>query len=171
MRIFLIGFMGSGKSYSGKRLAHALEYPFIDLDDQIEEKEQRKISEVFAREGEAIFRKIERSALHELRQFQKAVISCGGGTPCFFDNMDWMNQNGLTIYLKTPVDILVSRLESEKAHRPLLNQIENLSEFIIKKIKERELYYNQASIIYEQLALDEKVHEILSKNLMNIIGH
>lgn len=171
MRIFLIGFMGSGKSYTGKRLAKALKYPFIDLDEWIETKNQQKISEIFAEKGEAAFRLVEQAALKEMLSYTKVVISCGGGTPCFFDNLDWMKQNGLTIYLKTPVEILVNRLENEKAHRPLLQKMENLSQFIETKLKEREPFYCNASIIYHQQLEEEKVYEILFQNLNKIIGH
>lgn len=171
MRIFLLGFMGSGKSYTGKRLAKKLQYPFVDLDDWIELNEKKKISEIFRTEGESAFRLSEQKALHEMLQFEKAVIATGGGVPCFFDNLKWMNHNGLTIYLKTPVEILVNRLIDEKMHRPLIREVDDLSQFIKEKLQERESFYNKASIIYHQKDLNDSPHEILFNNLNKIIGH
>ena len=173
MRIFLIGFMGSGKSHTGKELAQLLQYPFIDLDDWIEEKAQKTISAVFAENGEKYFRELERTALEEMIQFENAIIACGGGTPCFHGNIEWMNNNGLTIYLETKDDILLTRLEPEKKHRPLLQKYDKvqLKLFIQEKIKERSKYYNQAWVIYKQESLNEKVAIRLVKELSNIIGH
>lgn len=152
MRIFLIGFMGCGKTYSGKRLAARLGFPFIDLDDWIESNLQMTIGEIFLKKGEAAFRIIERDALREMLRFPEGVIACGGGAPCFFDNMAWMNAHGLTIYLDTPVSILSRRLAAEKARRPLIAEItENeLEEFIEKKLQERTVFYEQATICYRQ---------------------
>ena len=171
MRIFLIGFMGSDKSYTGKKLAKLLNYPFIDLDDWIEEQAQKSIRTIFEEEGEKAFRQKEKAALHNMERFTKTVIATGGGAPCFFDNIDWMNKHGLTIYLNTPTSILVQRLQGEKEHRPLVRQVQDLKAFIEKKIQERDKYYQQASIIYDQTSLNEDVADKLFKNLDNIIGH
>ena len=120
MRLFLIGFMGSGKSYVGSRLAEGLDMDFIDLDALIVEKAEKSIPEIFAEEGEMAFRTLERDCLRSLGSCDEVVVACGGGTPCFFDNMDWMNAQGMTIFLQTSVDLLAKRLLSEVAQRPLL---------------------------------------------------
>ena len=96
-RIFLTGFMGSGKSYTGRRLSEALGIPFIDLDHWIEDQEGQSIQAIFEKSGEAAFRQIEREALHQMIAYEQAVIACGGGAPCFFDNMEWMNRHGITV--------------------------------------------------------------------------
>lgn len=173
MRIFLLGFMGSGKSHTGKRLARLTDQPFIDLDHWLEQQQQCDIPAIFEAEGEIAFREIERSALHAMTQFENAIIACGGGTPCFFDNIDWMNQHGITVYLDTPIDILVKRLKSERSHRPLLK---NLSEselypFIEKKLTDRLPYYQKAQITYKTSAAKENTAILLHQNIINIIGH
>lgn len=174
MRIFLIGFMGSGKSYTGKKLAHLLDYPFVDLDDWIEKEAGKTITKIFAEEGEEVFRKTEKKALHDMNQFKNVVVATGGGVPCFFDNINWMNQQGLTIFLDTPVEILISRLIAEKDHRPLLKQLpdrEALKSYIEQKLEARSPYYQQAWVIFQQQSLQENVAEQLTKQLSNIIGH
>lgn len=171
MRVFIIGFMGSGKSFTGRRLAELLGYPFVDLDDRIEEQAQKTIAEIFESGGEDAFRAAEKRALRAMDAFTDVVVATGGGAPCFFDNMDWMNQNGLTIYLQTPVEILVQRLEGEKAHRPLVRKVEDLQQFIEEKLRERSTYYLQAAIIYHQHKAQEKVHLNLFEHFDNIIGH
>ncbi|MBK7873331.1 MAG: shikimate kinase [Saprospiraceae bacterium] len=173
MRIFLIGFMGSGKSHVGKRLAHLCNIPFIDLDNEIEQQEGRTIPQIFEQNGEAAFRAIEQNALHKILKHEDAVIATGGGTPCFFDNMNWMNQYGITIYLQTPVDILVERLQSERAHRPLLQNLndETLYTFIAEKLAAREMYYLQAGVVYQIKESNENVAKALMQEFSNIIGH
>lgn len=173
MRIFLIGFMGSGKSHVGKRLADKMAYPFVDLDNWIEEKQQKSIRQLFEAIGEAAFRKIEQKALHDMAQFPSAIVACGGGTPCFFDNMHWMNANGITIYLQTSLDILAARLASAKAQRPLLKDLDenSLRQFISDKLAERSPFYQQASVIYEVSSNEEDIAANLVKHFSNIIGH
>ncbi len=173
MRIFLIGFMGSGKSHVGKKLAQEVHLPFIDLDDWIEAREQRTIRQLFDAEGEAAFRQMERRALLEMAQFPAAVVACGGGTPCFFDNIEWMNDNGVTIYLQVPSDILFQRLQADKANRPLLRGMneQELRRFIGQKLAEREPFYRQASVIYEVKESMEDVAAALGQHFSNIIGH
>ncbi|HFC01185.1 MAG TPA: shikimate kinase [Phaeodactylibacter sp.] len=151
MRIFLIGFMGSGKTYTGRRMAKMLGRDFIDLDEYIEAKEGRTISAIFAQEGEDYFRKIEKKCLHEMKKKSNAIIATGGGTPCFFDNMDWMNRNGRTVYLETPAETLLQRLKNEKEKRPLLKNFstKELRLFIKNKLKEREAFYHKAEITIE----------------------
>lgn len=149
--IYLLGFMGCGKSYMGKGLAEKLGWDFLDMDDYLEANEGMTISQIFAEGGETLFRQLERNYLHATYDFTKTIIATGGGAPCFFDNVDWMNENGQTIYLKTPVSILVNRLEKETAHRPLLagKTTNALHQFITKKLAERSLFYEQAATIFE----------------------
>lgn len=148
-RIFLVGFMGSGKSTLGRRLKNEMEWDFLDLDDVFEEKYQTTIKEYFATLGEDAFREAERQVLAEVIHRKKVIISTGGGTPCFFDNMDVMNQNGLTIYLKLSVDTLITRLNTGKNVRPLVagKSGEELYNFIEEKLSEREGFYQQSKII------------------------
>jgi len=150
-RIYLIGFMGCGKSYMGKQLAEQLQWNFVDLDDYLETKEGTTISQIFEKGGESLFRQLERDYLTATGDFEKTVIATGGGCPCFFDNMEWMDVSGQTIYLKTPVPILVERLQAETAHRPLLagKSKEELTTFIDQKLEERKGYYEQAQIVFE----------------------
>ena len=167
MRIFLIGFMGSGKSYSGKRLAEQLGWRFIDLDDWIETQNGQSIKSIFSEKGEKSFRLLEKKALYEMTNFSNVVIACGGGAPCFFDNMDWMNSNGLTFYLSAPVSVLTQRLIQQMDHRPILKgqTSASLSTFIQQKVKERSPFYEKAQFVIEQqtvafntaLAIQEKL--------------
>ncbi len=151
MRIFLLGFMGSGKTYTGSRLALQLEFPFIDLDQYIVEQAGKSIVQIFEEDGEDYFRELERQSLHQMLEHENAVIGCGGGTPCFFDNMQWMKQHGKTIYLTLPAGILEKRLLKEKDHRPLIKNLDNdgqLRAYIDSKLAERNPFYHQADIIF-----------------------
>ncbi len=161
--IYLLGFMGCGKSYIGKRLAQKLGWEFLDMDDFLEANEGMTISQVFAEGGEKLFRELERSYLHATYDFTKTVIATGGGAPCFFDNVDWMNTHGQTVYLKTPVPILVERLKSETAHRPLLagKTTEALAAFITNKLAERSQFYEQAKIIFDYKTGLETAEDLL----------
>lgn len=152
MRIFLIGFMGSGKSHIGKRLAPKMGYEFIDLDQLIEANANKKISEIFKLEGEEYFRQLESTTLKSLGQKDKIIISTGGGTPCFFDNMEWMKAHGKTIFLDVATTILVDRLLPRTAHRPLLAEksSEEITSFIEKKLAARRKDYEQSEIILVQ---------------------
>jgi len=151
--------MGSGKSYTGKRLAKLLDYDFQDLDDAIEAKAGQAIRAIFAKAGEEHFRKLERQCLRELGQQSKLVVATGGGAPCFFDNMERMNEAGLTIFLDTPTDILLQRLKPEIAHRPLLagKSDAELRAFIDQKLHERRPFYEQAGLVFHQTSADENV--------------
>jgi shikimate kinase len=145
--IFLVGFMGSGKSYWGSRLAKSLAWEFVDLDTLIEQKTGLSIPEIFAIHGEDGFRQQEQNCLHSLAERLKpAVIATGGGTPCFFDNMDWMNKHGITLWLNTPVDTLVERLWPERHKRPLLAQIpeSDFTAFITERLDLRRVWYQKA---------------------------
>lgn len=152
MNIYLIGFMGSGKSFTGKELAKALQLPFVDLDERIEAAEKRSIGQIFESEGESYFRELEARLLRATTADNPAIISCGGGTPCFHQNMDWINANGLSIYLKASVQLLAKRLQKGQEHRPLIRGFNTaeLEEFIAERLAQREGYYNQAEVVILQ---------------------
>ncbi|MBP3553928.1 MAG: shikimate kinase [Bacteroidaceae bacterium] len=155
-RIILIGYMGAGKTTLGKSLARHLGLEFIDLDWYIENRFHQSVSQLFATRGEEGFRKIEQNMLHEVAEFEDVVISAGGGTPCFFDNMEYMNQQGLTVYLKATPEILRTHLRMGKQKRPLIAQKndEELDIFIRESLDKRESYYNQARLIFDIGLLD-----------------
>jgi len=119
-RIIIIGYMGAGKTTVGKALSKELGIAFYDLDWYIESRMRKTVSQIFAEKGEEGFRKIEYNMLHEVAEFEDIIISCGGGTPCFFDNIDYLNQQGETIYLKARPDVLYGHLKMAKVERPLL---------------------------------------------------
>ena len=155
-RIILIGYMGAGKTTLGKSLARHLGLEFIDLDWYIENRFHQSVSQLFATRGEEGFRKIEQNMLHEVAEFEDVIISAGGGTPCFFDNMEYMNQQGLTVYLKATPEILRTHLRMGKQKRPLIAQKndEELDIFIRESLDKRESYYNQARLIFDIGLLD-----------------
>ena len=147
--VFLIGFMGSGKTYWGNIWAKQSGLAFYDLDEVIEKKEGKTISAIFEKEGEDHFRKMEAIALRTFAETDNCVIACGGGTACFNDNMQWMNANGKTIYLLATPQYIFDRVLEEKGKRPLIkkhNEAELLF-FIEQKLKEREPFYTQAKKI------------------------
>ena len=157
MLIFLIGFMGSGKSFVGKKLAERINYNFVDLDTYIVENEQFTISEIFQQEGESVFRSKENAHLKSLFNLKNTIVATGGGTPCFFDNMDLMCKNGITIYLYTKNEILFSRLKNEREKRPLIvdTSDEELMNTIRIKIAERSAIYESAEAIFEVKSIDD----------------
>jgi shikimate kinase len=165
MKIFLIGFMGSGKTTLGRKLAARMDYEFIDLDHKLEQRVELSIAEYFSFFGEDSFRKLEKEVLRKTPYPENAVISTGGGLPCFFDNMDWMKANGKVVYLNLSPKTLADRLEAGKEERPLLQDKhgEALVAFIEQKLEEREKYYSQANIIADGLSLTaERLEQILS---------
>lgn len=167
---FLIGFMGSGKTHWGKIWSSALNIPFVDLDDAIETKEGMAINSIFAEKGETYFRKIETAVLHEIANGTGDVlISCGGGTPCFNDNMEWMNAVGTTIYLKSSPATLALRLQKEKGKRPLIKDVEenNLESVIAEKLSQREFYYNQATVTLPEENINDQSLISLYQNNTN----
>ncbi|MDR0832851.1 MAG: shikimate kinase [Candidatus Symbiothrix sp.] len=170
-KIFLIGYMGAGKTTVGKHLAQALGLQFIDLDQFIENRYHKKVSELFAEKGETGFRELEKKALLEVSEFEDVIISTGGGTPCFFDNMQVMNAIGQTIYLKIPAGELAARLikSSHKGTRPLLNgkTDDEIRQFVRDNLAAREPFYNQSSHIFEagNLEVAEKLDHLV-KNLI-----
>lgn len=148
MKIFLIGFMGCGKSTLGKKLSAKLNYQLIDLDHQIEKLTGGSVGAYFAAHGEDVFRKLESETLKTHPYPENCVIATGGGTPCFFDNMEWMNNNGITVYIDMSPSNLAKRLEKGMAKRPLLKDltVEGVVQFIEHKLAEREGFYNQAKV-------------------------
>ncbi len=149
-RVYLIGFMGSGKSTMGRWLADAMDdWSFLDLDYFIENKYHKTISQIFEENGEDGFREIEASCLREVGDFDKVIIGAGGGTPCYFNNMEVMDATGLTIYLKLEPEVLNDRLYSSKSQRPLVanKSGDELLEFIKDKLNEREPFYSKAKVI------------------------
>lgn len=146
MRIYLIGYMGCGKSTLGKRLAKHLNLQFVDMDHYIEMRNHKSVPQIFAEEGEAEFRKKERKALEELSEFSNIVIATGGGAPCFFDNIDLMNNTGTTIYMNIDPAILADRLIHSKTERPLIKgkSQEELTVFIDEMLAKRRPFYSQA---------------------------
>ncbi|MEM6318993.1 MAG: shikimate kinase [Bacteroidota bacterium] len=148
--IYLIGFMGSGKSYLGRQLAQLLSWEFLDLDDFLEANEGMKINRIFAEGGEQLFRDLEKNYLYATIDFTQTVIATGGGAPCFFDNLEWMNRHGQTVYLQASTDLLVKRLINETTHRPLLagKTLEELQQFIDQKLLYRQSFYQKAAHIF-----------------------
>lgn len=146
LRIILIGYMGSGKTTIGRALSKELNIPFYDLDWYIESRMRKTVKQIFDEKGENGFRKIEQSMLHEVAEFENVILSCGGGTPCFFDNMDYMNAQGETVYLKATPDVLYGHLKMGKSVRPLLldKTPEEVSLFVRKQLQEREPFYTKA---------------------------
>jgi shikimate kinase len=162
MRIYLIGFMGCGKTTLGRRLASHAGMQFIDMDHYIEKRNFKTVPQIFAGEGESEFRQKERKALQELSQMTDVVIATGGGAPCFFDNMDVMNQTGKTIYLNIDHGILADRLLNSKTDRPLIRgkSKDELIAFIDKTMKERDKYYSRAR--YQITRSDVEMDEVLA---------
>ncbi|HVW61553.1 MAG TPA: shikimate kinase [Puia sp.] len=166
MKIFLIGFMGSGKTHWGKLLSAKLQLPFRDLDSLIVDKEQKSIADVFSEKGEEYFRYQEMETLEELAGREESfVLSCGGGTPCFFNNIEFMKKSGKVVWLNTSVDVLKGRLLKERMSRPLIKEIsdEELKRYIIRKLSERKMYYEQADITVneESITLEELIRLLL----------
>ena len=156
-RIILIGYMGSGKTTVGKALSKETGMMFYDLDWYIESRMRKSVSQIFAEKGEEGFRKIEYNMLHEVAEFEDVIISCGGGTPCFFDNMDYLNQQGDVVYLKATPETLYKHLLMAKIERPLLKgkSSEELIAYITDHLKERAPFYEKARHILDVNVLDE----------------
>lgn len=155
-KIYLIGYMGSGKSTAGKELAAKLEHEFIDLDKFIERACSKTIPQIFSEQGEAEFRKIENNALKKIMDKENAVVACGGGTPCYYNNIELMNNTGITVYLKMSVDALMNRLSNAKEDRPLLKNKspEEMRKFINRQLESREDFYHKAQYIVKGKSLN-----------------
>ncbi|HEY0897299.1 MAG TPA: shikimate kinase [Sphingobacteriaceae bacterium] len=165
MIIFLVGFMGSGKTTLGKRLSRLLGYAFVDLDKVIESRAGATIPQYFQQHGEGAFRQLERECLQRGLPSGNAVVATGGGAPCYFDNMDWMNRHGVTVYLMLSPKALASRLKGS-AERPLISGKSGpeLVAFIEEKLAERESYYKKAACWVDGLNLTaEKLAEYIGR--------
>lgn len=157
-RIFLIGYMGAGKTTLGKAYARELGLTFIDLDWYIEERFHKTIRQLFTERGEEGFRELERRMLHEVAEFEDVVISTGGGTPCFFDNMDHMNASGETVFLDVSTDVLFRRLKVAKQQRPLLADKDDkeLMDFICGALQKRLPHYTRAKHVFRADELEDR---------------
>ena len=166
--------MGAGKTTVGKQLAKALNLQFYDLDWYIETRMHRKVAQIFAESGEEGFRAIERNMLHEVAEFENVVISCGGGTPCFFDNMDYMNRQVDVIYLKAKPEVLYKHLMMGKTERPLIKgkSHEQLLDFINQQLEKREPFYTKAKYTLDVSLMDNyekiKISVQKAKELLGI---
>ena len=157
-RIFLIGYMGAGKTTLGKAFARAMGLTFIDLDWYIEERFHKTIRELFTERGQDAFRDLERRMLHEVGEFEDVVISVGGGTPCFFDNVDYMNSVGETVFLDVDIRVLFRRLKIAKHQRPLLDgkSDEELMQFIQEALQNRLPFYTRAKHTFNGEKLEDR---------------
>ncbi|MBF1605272.1 MAG: shikimate kinase [Prevotella shahii] len=173
-RIILIGYMGAGKTTVGKALAAELGLRFYDLDWYIESRMRKTVAQLFAELGEEGFRRIERNMLHEVAEFEDVLISCGGGTPCFFDNMQYINQQGLTLYLKASPEVLYKHLKMGKSVRPLLlnKTPEEVQRFISEQLKAREQFYTRAQFTLDVNLMDNfdkiKISVAQARQLLNV---
>ncbi len=172
IRIILIGYMGAGKTTVGRQLAKALGVQFYDLDWYIEMRYHKRVSEIFAESGEEGFRDLERRMLHEAAEFENVVLSCGGGTPCFYDNMEYMNSLAETVYLKAEPEVLAMHLRMGKTERPLIKgkTSEELEQYIKASLEQREPFYKKAKHMLDVSLMDnyEKISitvELLRKEL------
>ncbi len=155
-RVILIGFMGSGKTTIGRKLASALGLRFYDLDWYIEMRYHCTVGQIFTELGEARFREIERNMLHEVAEFEDIVLSCGGGAPCFYDNMSYINSLADTVYLKATPEVLAAHLRMCRVERPLIKgkNPQQLYDFIVESLREREPIYSQAKYTVDVSLLD-----------------
>ncbi len=165
MKIFLIGFMGSGKSYWGQLLSQKLGIPFFDLDEQVSTHAGKPIPKIFASEGEEHFRLLEKETLHIITESHDSfVMACGGGSPCFFNNIEYMNQAGTTVWINPPAEVLFERLLKDKDQRPLIKELsdDQLRGFIVKKFSDRKIYYEQAELVMDEepVQLDKLIERI-----------
>lgn len=156
-RVILIGYMGSGKTTIGKALSKETGMMFYDMDWYIESRMRKSVSQVFAEKGEEGFRQIEYNMLHEVAEFEDVIISCGGGTPCFFDNIDYLSRQGDVVYLKATPEVLYKHLLMAKVERPLLKDKtpEELTTYITEHLKEREPFYTKARYTLDVSVMDD----------------
>ena len=149
--VFLVGYMAAGKTTLGRRAAQLLDVEFIDLDAYIEARYRKRVSDLFAERGEAGFRDIERRMLHEVAEFDNVLVATGGGTPCFFDNMEYMRSRGVTVYLSASIPTLCRRLLRARGKRPLVagKTAEELDDCIAGMLAQREPYYRQADYTFD----------------------
>lgn len=172
-RVIIVGYMGAGKTTVGRALAKELGMRFYDLDWYIEGRMRKTVPQLFAERGEDGFRQVERTMLHEVAEFEDIILSCGGGTPCFFDNMEYMNSRGDTFYLKASPEVLCAHLRMGKTRRPLLEgkTPEQLLGFVTEQLARREQYYMQARHVLDVNLLDnyEKI-KVSVDRLRSMLG-
>ncbi len=167
LRVFLIGFMGCGKSHWGRLLSEKLQIPFFDLDEKLAEKEDNSVVEIFEQQGEEYFRLLEKDVLHLLTEnHENFVMACGGGTACFYNNIDYMKSKGVTVWINCSVDCLHQRLMKERGQRPLIKDLsENaLRSYIVKKYSDRKIFYQQAAVILQD---DEVTLEQITQKIFH----
>ncbi len=157
-RIIIIGYMGAGKTTVGKALSDATGMMFYDLDWYIETRMHKTVAQIFAERGEEGFRKIEYNMLHEVAEFEDVIISCGGGTPCFFDNIDYMNAQGQVVYLQAEPEVLYKHLLMGKTERPLINGMtaDELISYIREQLSARESFYKKARYTFDVSLMDTR---------------
>lgn len=167
MRIFLLGFMGAGKTTIGKKLAKEYYFRFIDLDDYIERKQQKSIPDIFSQEGQDTFRLYERQALEDMTKEEDIVVATGGGAPCFFDNIELINENAISIYIRMSPGQIVNRLQNAKMQRPLVKDKsgKELYDFVSDTLAKREKFYSKANAIIDNdhISVKEAVKRIEGK--------
>ncbi len=165
MRIYLIGFMGTGKSTMGARVASQLNVPFVDTDEGLEDQTGMTISQIFSSKGENEFRQLEAKFIRETDQYDKALISTGGGLPVYNNNMQWLTEHGITIYLHWPDDILLTSLVHHRSIRPLLSELSEEQAMVkaMQLLAERKPVYEQASMTLEMRGEVEEDVKLLEK--------
>ena len=172
--IIIIGYMGAGKTTVGKALAKELGIMFYDLDWYIESRMRKTVKQIFDEMGEEGFRQIEHNMLHEVAEFENVIVSCGGGTPCFFDNIDYINQQGEVVYLKATPEVLYRHLLMGKVERPLIKNKtpEELIAYITEQVAKREEFYNKARYTLDVSLMDNyekiKISVQKAKELLGI---
>ena len=169
MIISLIGYMGSGKSHISKLLSGKINFQLFDLDKVISTKHQQTIPEIFQNKGEIFFRKLEKETLEEILEKEKqCILSVGGGTPVYYNNMDVLNEKTITIYLRANISTLTERLVKQKDKRPIIARIpdEDLPEFIAKHLFERNVFYNKSQFIIDT---DNKSPEVIVEEILAIL--
>ncbi len=167
MKVFILGYMASGKTTIGRKLAKELRLDFIDLDEFIESRENKSISEIFTEGGEALFRGVEMKYLREVIALEPdALISTGGGTPCFYDNIKDMNDAGLTVFFEMDAKSVTFRLMNSKGDRPIVNNVSEgeLLEFVEQQMEERKYYYSEAQMTVNALGFNpSKIKDLAQK--------
>ncbi len=156
MKLFLIGMPGAGKTHAAEFLKKKLKIPAYDLDALVEMMEEKTITEIFEEGGEETFRKLEAKMLRLFKEKKKFILSTGGGTPCFHDNIDWMNKNGQTVFIDEPVEVLVERLVNEQEKRPLLKDksASELEAYLQETLAQRRSFYEKASCQFTSKELE-----------------